>query len=293
MLLRRLITLTIAVCSLAHAADKLSAADMEFFETKVRPVLAKNCYGCHSSDVKSPMGGLYLDSRAGIRTGGKSGPAIIPGDPDASPLILAIQSKGRKMPPSGPLPDSVIADLTKWVAMGAPDPREASIAPLTSSIDLVKGRQYWAFQPPQSPAVPKVKNTKWSAQPIDRFLLAAMEAAQVAPVADASRNTWLRRVTLDLTGLPPTPEEIDAFTKDTTANAYAKVVDRLLASPRFGERWGRHWLDVARYADSVGRGRNSAFPFAWRYRDWVIDAFNLDLTYDKFVGDQIAGDLLP
>jgi len=177
--------------------------------------------------------------------------------------------------------------------MGAPDPRQPNAAAPSSSIDLEKGRTYWAFQPPQKPAVPKVKNAKWSVQPIDRFLLAGMEKVRILPVADADRATLLRRVSLDLTGLPPTPEQIAVFQKDTSRDAYAKVVDRLLASPQFGERWGRHWLDVARYADSVGRGRNYAFPFAWRYRDWVIDAFNLDMPYDRFVREQIAGDLLP
>jgi hypothetical protein len=239
------------------------------------------------------MGGLFLDSRNGVRTGGKSGPAIVPGKPDASLLILAIQYKGRKMPPSGQLTDTAIGDLEHWVAIGAPDPRDVTVTLAPSAINIEKGRQYWAFQPPQKPAVPKVKNTKWSAQPVDRFLLARMEQARIAPVADADRATLLRRVTLDLTGLPPTLDEIDAFAHDTSRDAYAKVVDRLLATPRFGERWGRHWLDIARYADSVGRGRNYAFPFAWRYRDWVIDAFNKDLPYDQFVRDQVAGDLLP
>jgi hypothetical protein len=239
------------------------------------------------------MGGLFLDTRNGVLTGGKSGTAIVPGKPEDSLLIQAINYKGRKMPPSGQLSDAAIADLTHWVAMGAPDPREATVSAPASSIDLEKGRKYWAFQPPQKPAVPKVKNGRWSSQPIDRFLLAGLEKAHILPVADADRVTLLRRVTLDLTGLPPTPEEITAFQKDTSRDAYAKVVDRLLASPRFGERWGRHWLDVARYADSVGRGRNYAFPFAWRYRDWVIDAFNLDMPYDRFVRAQVAGDLLP
>jgi hypothetical protein len=289
----KLLPLAFAFCTLAHAADKPSAADLEFFETKIRPVLAKNCYGCHSSETKSPMGGLFLDTRKGVLTGGKSGPAIVPGKPEDSLLIQAIQYKGRRMPPSGQLPDTSVADLTRWVAMGAPDPREPNTAAPTSSIDIEKGRQYWVFQPPQKTAVPKVKNGKWSSQPIDRFLLARMEQVRILPVPDADRTTLLRRVTLDLTGLPPTPEEIDAFQKDTSRDAYAKVVDRLLASPRFGERWARHWLDVARYADSVGRGRNYAFPFAWRYRDWVIDAFNADMPYDRFVREQVAGDLLP
>ena len=289
----RLIAIAAAACALASAADQPSAADLEFFETRVRPVLAKNCYGCHASDIKSPMGGLFLDSKNGVRKGGKSGPAIVPGDPDASLLIRAVRYQGPKMPPAGPLSDAAIADLVKWVAMGAPDPREAALSAAPSTINIEKGRQYWAFQPPMKPTLPKVRNAKWPAGAVDRFVLARMEKEHLTPVADADRATWIRRVTLDLTGLPPTIEDIDAFLADHSKNAYAKVADRLLASPRFGERWGRHWLDVARYADTEGRGRNYPFPFAWRYRDWVIDAFNNDMPYDQFVREQIAGDLLP
>jgi hypothetical protein len=288
----KLLAISTAACALAHAEDKPSPADLEFFETKVRQVLTKNCYGCHSSDIKSPMGGLFLDSKNGIRTGGKSGPAIVPGNPDASLLIRAVRFQGPKMPPSGQLSEATIADLEKWVAMGAPDPREATAAPTASTIDIEKGRKYWAFQAPMKTAPPKVKLGKWPTDPVDRFVLARMEKEHLTPVADTDRATWIRRVTLDLTGLPPTPEEIDAFLADRSKDAYARVADRLLASPRFGERWGRHWLDVARYADTVGRGRNYPFPFAWRYRDWVIDAFNHDLPYDQFVRDQVAGDLL-
>ncbi|HEY3840597.1 MAG TPA: PSD1 and planctomycete cytochrome C domain-containing protein [Bryobacteraceae bacterium] len=279
------------------AAAALSAetpAGAEFFETKIRPVLAKNCYACHAGDSGSPMGGLFLGSRAGILTGGKSGPAIVPGKPEDSLLIHAIKYEGRKMPPAGPLSEAVVADFEKWVAMGAPDPRvEVKAAVKPSTINIEKGREYWAFQTPQKPPVPKVKNAAWSSQAIDRFLMARMEKERVTPVPDADRATWLRRATFDLTGLPPTPEEIDAFARDRSKDAYGKVVDRLLASDRFGERWGRHWLDVARYADSIGRGRNYPFPFAWRYRNWVIDAFNKDMPYDQFVREQIAGDLLP
>jgi hypothetical protein len=289
----RLLALAAVAGTLAHAADNPSAADMEFFETRVRPVLAKNCYGCHSSEIKSPMGGLFLDSRNGVVTGGKSGPAIVPGDPNASLLIRAVRYQGPKMPPSGQMSDAIVDDLVKWVAMGAPDPREAKAAAAPSNIDIEKGRKYWAFQAPVKPAPPKVRNAKWPYLPEDRFVLARIEKERLAPVADAGRATWLRRVTLDLTGLPPTPEESDAFAADHSKNAYEKVVDRLLASPRFGERWGRHWLDVARYADTVGRGRNYPFPVAWKYRDWVIDAFNRDMPYDQFVREQVAGDLLP
>jgi hypothetical protein len=284
--------------TVAQAADPPSAADIEFFEAKIRPVLTKNCYGCHGGDLKSPMAGLFLDSRGGILTGGKSGPAIVPGNADASLLIRAVRYQGPKMPPSGPLPEAVVADLVKWVGMGAPDPRVAKPSPNAySTIDIDKGRKYWAFQAPVKPATPKVKNGAWAAAGtagnIDRLVLAKMEKEHVTPVADADRTTWIRRVTLDLTGLPPTPDEIDAFLADRSKTADAKVVDRLLASPRFGERWGRHWLDVARYADTVGRTRNYAFPVAWRYRDWVIDALNSDMPYDEFVREQVAGDLMP
>jgi hypothetical protein len=269
-------------------------AGNEFFETRIRPVLAKNCYGCHAGDSGSPMGGLFLNSRAGILTGGKSGPAVVPGKPDDSLLIHALKYEGRRMPPAGQLSDTVIADFEKWVAMGAPDPRvEVKAAPKASTINIEQGRKYWAFQPPVKPVVPKIRNVKWSSDAIDRFILARLEKEKLTPVADADRATWLRRVAFDLTGLPPTPEEVEAFSQDRTAGAYAKVVDRLLASDRFGERWGRHWLDVARYADSVGRGRNYPFPYAWKYRNWVIDAFNKDMPYDQFVRDQVAGDLEP
>jgi hypothetical protein len=293
----RLLAVATVFCSVwaqTPAVQKPTPEGLEFFEAKIRPVLSKNCYTCHSSAIKTPMAGLFLDTRPGIQKGGNSGPAIVPGKPEESLLVHAIRHEGRKMPPSGKLPDSAIADFEKWVAMGAPDPRDGQAADWKpSTIDIEKGRKYWAFQPPQKPAVPKVKNGKWSSQPIDRFLLAQMEKKRLTPVADADRATWLRRVTFDLTGLPPTPDALDAFAKDRSREAYAKAVDRLLASERFGERWGRHWLDVARYAESVGRGRNYAFPFAWRYRNYVIDAFNQDKPYNQFVKEQIAGDLLP
>ncbi len=277
----------------APNADKPTAEGLEFFESKIRPALVKNCYPCHSADTKVAMGGLFLDSSAGARKGGNSGPAVTPGKPDESLMLRAIRHEGRQMPPAGKLPEALIADFERWVAMGAPDPREGKGAAWKqSTIDLEKGRKYWAFQPPQRPATPKVVNVKWSSQPIDRFLLSKMEQHKLTPAPDAERPVWLRRVTFDITGLPPTPAELDAFLKDRRPDAHARVVDRLLASERYGERWGRHWLDVARYAESVGRGSNYAFPYAWRYRDYVIDAFNNDKPYDRFVREQIAGDLL-
>jgi len=203
--LNLLLLSTATACLWAQTPAAKSPADAsgaEFFESKIRPVLAKNCYACHAGDSGSPMGGLFLNSRKGMLTGGKSGPAIVPGKPDDSLLIHAIKYEGRKMPPSGQLNDAVIADFEKWVAMGAPDPRaDMKVAPKPSSINIEKGREYWAYQPPRKPVVPAVRNTKWSAEAIDRFLLARMEKERVTPVLDTDRATWLRRVTLDLTGL--------------------------------------------------------------------------------------------
>jgi hypothetical protein len=283
-------------CAWAQAPipEKPTSDGIEFFEARIRPVLAKNCYPCHSAQTKVAQGGLFLDSRNGMRTGGTSGPAVAPGDPEKSLFIHAVRYDSRKMPPSGKLPDAVIADLEKWVRMGAPDPRDGQVTIWKpSTMDIANGRRYWAFQPVQNPAIPAVQNAQWSAQAIDRFLLARMEQQHIAPVADADRAAWLRRVTFDLTGLPPAPEEIDHFQRDSRSDAYETVVDRLLSSERYGERWGRHWLDVARYAESSGRARNYPFPYAWRYRNYVIDSFNRDKSYDQFVKEQIAGDLLP
>ena len=229
------------------------------------------CGKCHASTAEKLRGGLRLDSREGLRLGGDTGPAIVPGNPDESLLIQAIRYRDDdlRMPPKAKLPDAVVADFEAWVKMGAPDPRTgpAGVA-ARPSIDLAKGREFWSFRPPKKSAPPAVKRADWPRGDIDRFLLAALEARGLAPVADADRPRLLRRVTFDLIGLPPTPEELDAFLADDSPDAFAKVVDRLLASPRFGERWGRHWLDVARFAESSGK-TNFTYPQAWRYRDWV------------------------
>ncbi len=268
----------------------------QFFEAKIRPVLVTHCGKCHASTAEKLRGGLRLDSREGLRLGGDSGPAIVPGQPDESLLLRAIRYRDEdlRMPPKGKLPDAVVADFEAWIRMGAPDPRTgpASTPAGRTSADLAKGREFWSFRPPKKSAPPSVKRTDWPRGDIDRFLLAALEARGLAPVADADRPRLLRRVTFDLIGLPPTPEELDAFLADDSPDAFAKVVDRLLASPRFGERWGRHWLDVARYAESSGK-TNFSYPQAWRYRDWAIASFNADKPYDRFVREQIAGDLLP
>jgi hypothetical protein len=275
------------------AADE--KAGLEFFEKKIRPVLVEHCYACHSAEAKKRRGGLVLDTRDGIRKGGDTGPAVVPGKPADSFLLTTVKYADPqiKMPPRGKLPPAVIADLEQWVKMGAPDPRVKGATTIARGIDIEKGRKFWAFQSPQRHPVPTVKDTAWSRTNVDRFLLAKLEANKLRPAADAERGVLLRRVYFDLIGLPPTPEEMDKFLLDKSPNAFEKVVDGLLASPHFGERWGRHWLDVARFAESSGGGRSLLFPDAWRYRDYVINAFNKDKPYDRFVAEQIAGDLLP
>jgi cytochrome c553 len=274
--------------------DAPTAEQLAFFEKKVRPVLVENCYKCHSEKAEKLRGGLALDTRAGTRTGGDSGPAVVAGSPERSLLVKAIRStdQATAMPPKGKLPDHVVADLEAWVKMGAPDPRDGAKV-VRQEIDVVKGREFWSFQAPKKTAAPAVKDAAWPRSDIDRFLLAALEAKGLHPVGDADRPTLIRRVYLDLTGLPPTAAEVEAFTQDRDPKAFETVVDHLLASPRFGERWGRHWLDVARYAETSGKTANFNFPHAWRYRDYVIAAFNADKPYDVFVKEQLAGDLMP
>jgi hypothetical protein len=279
------------------ATDRASLPPQEeqFFEAKIRPILVTQCSKCHARTAEKLRGGLRLDSREGLRRGGDSGPAIVPGKPDESLLIRAIRYRDEElqMPPRAKLPSAVIADFETWVKMGAPDPRsEPASGAARSPAAPVKGRDFWSFRPPRKYPPPEVKRTYWPRSDIDRFLLARLEAAGLSPVADAERAVLLRRVTFDLLGLPPTPEEVDAFLGDDSPEAFARVVNRLLASPQFGERWGRHWLDVARFAESSGK-TNFTYPQAWRYRDWVIAAFNADMPYDHFVRAQIAGDLLP
>ncbi len=287
-------TLLIVSGFVIPAAAEIEPAQLDFFEKKIRPVLAKNCYMCHSAEAKTRMGGLSLDTKQGIRNGGQRGHAVVPGDVEAGVLLAALRYEGKlKMPPMGKLPDGVIEDFAAWIEMGAPDPREIKIAQAQSTIDVEKGRKYWAFQPPQKADPPAVKYTGWPRGAVDRFVLAKIEEKGLRPVSDASREALIRRVSYDLTGLPPAPAEIAAFVADDDERAFHKVVDRLLASRHFGERWGRHWLDVARYAETIGRTRNLPFPVAWKYRDYVIDAFNADKPYDEFIHEQIAGDLLP
>ncbi len=291
----------IALCLLPAAlfAGPARAADpgVEFFEKKVRPVLVQHCYGCHSAAAKKQKGGLALDSRPALRKGGDSGPALVPGQPEQSRLIRAVRhvDETLKMPPKEKLPDTVIADLETWVKMGAPDPRDTAAArPAAAWEDVLRERRrWWSLQPVRAVEPPPVRQTAWSDHPVDRFILARLEQAGLSPAGPADRRTLLRRASLVLTGLPPTPEEIAAFLADESPEAYEKVVDRLLASPHFGERWARHWLDVVRYAETHGNEWNYEVHHAWRYRDYLIRAFNEDVPYDQFVREHVAGDLLP
>ena len=285
----------------ARAAEP-SRADAELFEKDVRPLLIAKCWRCHGS-VERPKGGLRLTSRPSLLKGGDTGPAAVAGDPAASPVIQAIKYEHEpKMPPDGKLKDREIAILSRWVALGLPWPEtEAAMhkdATVRDSGARVTDTQtaFWSFRPVNAVPVPAARNTAWIQSPIDRFLLAALETKGLAPAEAADRRSLIRRATFDLIGLPPTPAEIDAFLADRSPQAFARVVDRLLASPRYGERWGRHWLDVVRYADArdlIQLPADSDFREAWRYRDWAVAAFNRDLPYTEFVRNQVAGDLLP
>jgi len=272
--------------------------DLEFFEKKVRPLMVSHCLECHSGD--EPEGKLSMESLAGLLTGGLRGPALVPGKPNQSLLVTAIRhNEELKMPPKRKLPTADRAILTAWVKRGAPWPN-AKAAPKPTPKPKTPGgplfsedqKAFWAFRPLAATTLPPVKAKNWANSPIDRFILARLEAAGLPPAPPAPPLAWLRRVTFDVTGLPPTPDEIESFLADETAEARSRVVDRLLASPSYGERWGRHWLDVARYADSNGLDENLCYGNAFRYRDYVVGAFNSDLPYDQFVREQLAGDLM-
>jgi hypothetical protein len=282
----------------AAEAPKPDAEGAEFFEKKIRPVLAERCYQCHSAQSEKLKGGLLLDSRAGLLKGGDDGPIIVPREPEKSLLIKAIRyaDKDLQMPPKHQLSEEQVNDFIAWVKMGAPDPREPTgpvATPSKSSIDFAAAKKFWSFQPVKDPAPPAIKNKRWVKNPVDQFVLARLETKNLSPNPAADKRVLIRRATFDLTGLPPTPAEVDAFLADNSPNAFEKVVDRLLASPQYGERWARHWLDVVRYADTAGD--NSDFPVraAYKYRNYVINSLNQDKPYDEFLREQIAGDLLP
>ncbi len=331
----RALLLPILLATVANAA-RPTPQQVEFFEKRIRPVLAERCYECHSATTKT-KGGLALDSREATLKGGDTGPALVAGNPDKSLLIEAVRYTNHdlQMPPKKRLADSEVKALEEWVKMGAPDPREASpVAKRGRVIDIAEGRKFWSFTPLARVMVPGEKPPSTSAEPsapvaqvavkadnetesdtakagekqvkageakiapphinpIDAFIRAKLAASGLTPAQQADKRTLIRRATFDLTGLPPTPEEVSAFLADESPDAFDKVIERLLASPHYGERWARHWLDVARYADSNGMDENIAFGNAWRYRDYVVRAFNEDKPFDQFLIEQIAGDLLP
>jgi hypothetical protein len=285
-----------ALCFLLAEFAIADSAKLAFFESKVRPVLIEHCYECHSAESKKVKGGLLLDSRAGWQLGGDSGPSIVPGDAKASLLMTAVHyaDNDLQMPPKYRLSDADAANLEQWIMDGAVDPREGDVSAVSrGTIDLEEGRKFWSFQPLRNSPPPTVRSSQWPRDPVDNFVLAKLEEAGLAPAEDASRRALIRRATYALTGLPPTSAEIANFLADTSEKAFATVVDRLLASQAFGEQWGRHWLDVARFAESSGGGRSLMFPHAWRFRDYVIGAMNADKPFDQFIREQIAGDLLP
>ncbi len=294
-------------CSTLTAADppakaRFTQEQLNFYEKCIRPVLAAKCYNCHSARASKLQGGLMLDTRSGILKGGDSGASVVPGKPDESLLIRAIRytDQDTQMPPTkagGKLPPDVIANFEKWVQMGAPGPN-AVAAKTSAELNMKRAQQFWAFQLPKKTKPPTVTNSTWPRSDIDRFVLVGLEEQRLHPVADAEPRALLRRVYFDLIGMPPSIDELNAFLTECGKGsperqaAFTEVVDRLLKSPQFGERWGRHWLDVARYAESTGKESNNLFPTAWRYRDYVIQSFNDNKPYDQFIREQIAGDLL-
>src|SRR6202050_252904 len=282
---------------LACLSASAQPAGADLFESKIRPVLSGKCYACHASTLAAPMAGLTLDNNAGLAR------VVTAGKPEQSRILQAIRytDPDLQMPPTGKLPDSVIADFEQWIAAGAPDPRmdprsatgAASAAPL-KGMSIEDGRKWWAFQPVREIAPPKVKDAAWVKTKIDAFVLAKLEEKGLTPSPAADKRTLAGRAYVDLIGMKPTYEEVEAFVNDKSPDAYERLLDKLLASQHYGERWGRHWLDVARYAEDnpTSEATNPGYPYAWRYRDWVIEAFNNDVPYDRFVKLQLAADLM-
>ena len=282
-----------ALCGPALGAEP-SAADVEYFEREVRPLLAEQCFACHSGKVEAPFAGLRLDSREAALAGGDSGAAILPGDPEQSRLMQMLRGAPVIMPPTGKLPDERIDAIAEWIRMGAPWPEDpAEAATSGQGFDLAERRDsHWAWQAVKKFDPPEVQSADWPANPVDNFVVARLEQAGMRPAAAADRRTLIRRLTIDITGLPPTPGEISAFVSDERPDAYARLVRRLLASERFGERWARHWMDWIRYADSHGSEGDPSTPNAWRYRDYLVRALNADIPYDQLVREHLAGDLM-
>jgi hypothetical protein len=282
-------SLLISLASLMASAEEPEGQN--FFRDKIEPVLKAECYGCHSEQAKKIQGGLRLDSQAALRDGGESGAAIVPGNSGESLLIQALRHEGGlAMPPKkARLADATIADFAKWIDLGAPDPRADNAAD-SEAARMKSAREHWPFLPVQSPAPPAAQNESWVQSPVDAFILAKLELRHWQPAPPASRADLLRRVTFDLIGLPPTPAELTDFLDDKSPDAYERVVDRLLASPQYAERWAQHWLDVVRFAETEGYEYDRHVPGAWRFRDYVIDSFNVDKPFDRFLVEQIAGD---
>jgi len=274
----------------AKAADR--AAELQRFEAKIRPLLVSRCGKCHSG--LKPKAGLDLSRVTGLMNGGRSGPVVVPGNPTGSLLMQAIRRQGKgRMPPDAPLDGAQILELVTWIKNGAVVPGAGDKGTRENGNTITRDdRDWWSFRSLAPGQVPSVPGDRWSRTPIDRYVLARLTQEKLAPSPDADRRTWIRRATFDLWGLPPTPEAVRAFEADHAPGAFARVVDRLLASPRYGERWARHWLDIVRYADTNGGGFDYVYPNAWRYRDYVVRAFNRDTPYDRFLVEQIAGDLL-
>ena len=281
------------------ASAQKTSADSEYFETKIRPVLAANCYACHGPAAKTAFGNLRLSNRESILKGGDSGPAVVPGNPEDSLLIRAVRQEGAvKMPPSGKLKQTDLDALAEWVKRGAPWPADADASRPPDVRTAPKSaeerrKDHWAWQPVHKTQPPPVANANWPRDPLDRFILAKLDQAKLSPAPDADPYTLIRRAHFTITGLPPTPEEVEAFVKDPSQEALEAVVDRLIRSPHFGEKWGRQWLDSTYFADTIDVGRRIPAPHAWRYRDYVIDSFNQDKPFDQLIREQVAGDLLP
>ena len=300
------LVLTVLACALAAraaepapamAAAGLTADQVHFFEKHIRPLLVENCYQCHSAGAeKGIKGGFSLDTRDGLLKGGDGGAAIVPGSPENSRLIRAIKWTDNKfqMPPKKAMPPEKVGLVEQWVKMGAPDPRTGpATATAPTAVPFEEAKKFWSYQPVQDPPVPAVKNTAWALSPIDHFILQKLEARGLSPNPPADKRALIRRAAYDLTGLPPAPEDVEAFVNDSSPTAFEQAIDKLLASSAYGERWGRHWLDVVRYADTSGCNSDFPVPSLYKYRNYVIDSFNADKPYDRFVREQLAGDLLP
>ena len=302
---RILIALACGLFFVASADDllgqhaEISPEQLKFFEAKIRPVLVRECYSCHSEQAGQTKGGLRLDSKIRMEVGGSSGPAVVAGDLEESLLWNAINYEDYRMPPQKQLSVRQIADFRKWIEMGAPDPRVSKVEKIQASVtelDIEEGRKFWSFEQPEQPAVPNIEDSQWVRNEIDNYIADRLAKENLTTSKDADSFAFLRRLAFDLVGLPPTPTQVEFFHsrwQDDPDGAVSEIVEQLLSSQQYGERWARHWLDVARYAESAGREVNATFPNAWRYRDYVIDAFNADKPYDEFVQEQIAGDLLP